>query len=337
TTRFVTCADPEEVQDIHQTGPKAHVKRLYHVLRIFWEREKDQAGDYTLIPVAQLERFGEEIRLSERFIPPSLAIQSSDLLFNQVREIRDQISARSRQLEEYKRQKGIHTAEFGARDMVYLLALRSLNRYVPLLFHMTEAQQVHPWTVYGLLRQLIGELSSFSEKIKVMGEEEDGTSLLPRYDHWDLWACFSAARSLIAQLLDEITAGPEYVIPLLYDGTYFTADLPQELFDAHNSFYLAFKTDAEPQSIIQSLTTIAKVNSRDYLPLLIARSLPGLRLEYQAVPPQELPRRAHCLYFRLDHHSDQWSSVEKSRNISLYWDDAPQDLEIEIMAVGRSS
>ncbi|MFH1147859.1 MAG: type VI secretion system baseplate subunit TssK, partial [Pseudomonadota bacterium] len=48
-----------------------------------------------------------------------------------VREIRDQIAGRSRQLEEYKTQRGIQTAEFGTRDMVYFLALRSLNRYVP--------------------------------------------------------------------------------------------------------------------------------------------------------------------------------------------------------------
>jgi len=70
--------------------------------------------------------------------------------------------------------------------------------------------------------------------------------------------------------------------------------------------------------------------------LLIARALPGINLEHLPVPPQELPRRASCLYFQIDHHSEQWAAVEKSNNIALYWDRAPEDLEVELMVVGRS-
>lgn len=344
TTRFVTSSEPEQANDLHQQGPPAQVKRLSYVLKIFWETEKDQLGDYLLLPLAQIERVGEEIRLSERFIPPVLTISSSELLLKMVKEIRDQIAARGRQLEEYKRQKGIHTAEFGARDMVYLLALRSINRYVPLLFQVTEAQKVHPWNVYGLLRQLIGELSSFSEKINVMGETEagspcgNGTNLLPAYDHRNLWGCFFAASGLVTQLLEEITAGPEYVIRLHYDQTYYAADdLPPSLFGGGHRYYLVLKTEADPGPALQSLKTVAKVNCRQYLPILIARSLPGIRLEHLPVTPQELPRRSNCLYFQIDHHAESWTSVEKNRNLALYWVDAPEDLEVELMVVERSS
>jgi type VI secretion system protein ImpJ len=215
TTRFVTTPDPEEVKDLHSGGPLGRVKKLHYLLKIFWETEREQLGDYVLIPMAQLERMGEEIRLSQRFIPPCLTISSSEPLFHLIKEIRDQLAARAHQLEEYKSQRGIQTAEFGSRDMVYLLALRSLNRYVPPFFHVTEVQQVHPWAVYGMLRQLIGELSSFSERINVMGELEDGTRTLPNYDHRNLWECFSAAQEAVILLLDEITAGPEYVIRLV--------------------------------------------------------------------------------------------------------------------------
>jgi len=335
TTRFVTTADPEEMKDLHSGGPKGQVKRLYYVLKIFWETERDQLGDYILIPLAQLERAGEEIKISEHYIPPCLTISGSDPLFKIIKEIRDQISARSHQLEEYKSQRGIQTAEFGSRDMVYLLALRSLNRYVPILFHFTETQQVHPWTVYGVIRQMIGELSSFSERVNVMGELEDGTRILPNYDHRSLWECFSAAQALITQLLDEITAGPEYVIRLVYDGTYYAADLKPAMFEGRNRFYLVLKTEEEPKFLLQSLGTVAKLSAREYLPILIARALPGIGLEHLPVPPQELPRRARSIYFAVDHHSDQWAQVQKGHNIALYWDNAPEDLEAELMVVGR--
>ena len=336
TTRFVTTADSEEALDLHQGGPAAQVKRLYYVLRLFWETETDQLGDYVVIPLAQLERDGEEIALSEHFVPPSLTISSSEPLVNLVKEIRDEIAARGHQLESYKRERGIHTAEFGARDMVYLLALRSLNRYIPALFHVTESQQVHPWTVYGVLRQLIGELSSFSERVNVRGEAEDGTPLLSNYDHRGLWDCFSGARAVVTQLLDEITAGPEYVLLLSYDGTYYSSELSPTIFEGRNRFYLVFETAEDPQSMLQSLETMAKLGSRESLPILIARALPGIRLEHLAIPPQELPRRAHSAYFRIDHHSDQWAQVERGHNIALYWDSAPEDLKVELMVVGRS-
>jgi len=166
TTRFSTSTDPEEVADMHEGGPPAEVKRLHFILKIFWESEIEELGDYHLLPIAQLERVGEEIKLSEQFISPSLNCSDAKVLVKIIKEIRDEVTARGHRLEEYKTQKGIHTAEFGARDMVYLLALRSLNRYVPMLFHLTQASKVHPWLVYGTLRQLVGELSSFVEAAK---------------------------------------------------------------------------------------------------------------------------------------------------------------------------
>jgi type VI secretion system protein ImpJ len=336
TTRFVTSTDPEEIQDLHQDGPPAQVKRLYYVLKIFWESEKHLLGDYEIIPLACLEKDGDEIILSEQFITPCISIAGSESLDKLVREVRDQIASRARQLEAHKKERGIHSAEFGSRDMVFLLALRSLNRYVPILTHLTETQRIHPWTVYSVLRQLIGELSSFSEQVSVNGELEDGTPLLLGYDHLNLWKCFAGAKTLITRLLDEITAGPEYIIELLYDGTYFAADLPPMIFEGRNRFFLIFGTEADSKTVFESMESIAKLSSRQTLPILIAHSLPGIKLEHLSIPPQELPRRVHSLYFQIDHHSDQWAQVQKGNNLALYWDTAPQDLKLELMVVGRT-
>ncbi len=336
TTRFITTVEPEEVRNFYQNGPSAQVKRLFYLLKIFWETEMDQLGDYIHIPLAQLERSGEEIILSERFIPPCLSIYSSEPLAKLVQEIRDLIASRGHQLESYKRGRGIHTAEFGARDMVYLLALRSLNRYVPLLFHLLDTKQVHPWNLYAVLRQLIGELTSFSEQFTVMGEREDGTRLLSGYEHQNLWQCFSNAQTLVTQLLDEITAGPEYVLQLLYDGTYWSTELSPAIFEGRNRFYLLVETEAQPQAVVQSLETIAKLGSRESQPILIARALPGIKLINLEVPPQELPRRSQAFYFQIDHHGDHWDQVQKGNNIGLYWDAAPEDLKVELMVVGRT-
>ena len=335
-TRFVTSNDPEEVRDFHQNGPPAQVKRLQYVLKVFWETEKEQLGDYYLLPVARLERMGEKVVLSERFIPPCLTVKSSEPLFRLMADIRDQIASRGRQLESYKKERGIQTAEFGARDMVYLLALRSLNRYIPLFEHLLTSGYLHPWNAFGILRQMIGELSSFSEQVDVMGATADGVQGALDYVHGDLWKCFENAKAIITLLLDEITAGPEYTLPLLYDGTYYSTELPPSLFEGRNRYYLVFETEADPKPVLQALENISKLSSRQQLPILIARSLPGIGIEHLTTPPRELPRRTRTLYCQIDHHHDQWDQVQRDRNIALYWDAAPEDLKVELMVVGRT-
>jgi type VI secretion system protein ImpJ len=335
TTRFVAIEDPEEFADLHGGGPKAQVKRLNYVLKIFWETELEHLNDYVLVPIAQLIRSGDELMLSKTFSPPALRISGSFPIYNLIKEIRDQVSARGHQLEQYKKERGIHSAEFGSRDMIYLLALRTLNRYVPMMYHLTETPQVHPWIVYGVLRQIIGELSAFSERMNMLAEQEDGHSLLPVYDHRKLYPCFSSAQAVITQLLDDITAGPEYVIELVYDGTYYTNELPPSIFEGKNRFYLVMDTEEDPKQMLASLEKVAKISSRETLPILIARALPGIKLEHLPVPPQELPRRTRSIYFQVNHHSDYWVQVEKTRNLAIYWDTAPDDLKVELMVVGK--
>jgi len=334
TTRFLTAAADEEVRDLHENGPSAQVRRLKYALKLLFETERDRFGDYETIPLAQIERRGEEIVLSENFIPPGLTMNACPALEKLLKEIRDQIAARGYQLEGFKRDRGIHTAEFGSRDMVYLLALRSLNRYIPQLTHLMEGT-AHPWTVYGLLRQLIGELSSFSEQYTVAGGSADGTGELPRYNHQNLTQCFGRARSVITALLDEITAGPEYVFALSYDGTYYSTDLPPAVFEGRNRFFLVVETASEAGTVLNALSVGAKLSARESLPLLIVRALPGLGLTHLERPPQELPRRPLALYFQIEHHADQWLNVQKGNNIALFWDAAPEDLKVELMVVGR--
>ena len=334
TTRFVTTAGSEEIPDLHHDGPTAQIRRMHYLLKIFWDSEIDQLGDYLLVPLAQLTRSGEDIIVGDQFIPPSLNLSASGRLMKVVQEIRDQIAARGTQLEAYKRERGIHTAEFGARDMVYLLALRSLNRYIPALHHMTDRGDIHPWWVYGVVRQMIGELSSFSEGVSVMGGTENETGQIPKYDHRNLWRCFHKAQVLVTRLLDEITAGPEYMIQLLSDGTYYTTEMTPQMFEGRNRFYVVFETEENPQTVLTAMETIAKLSSRETLPILIARALPGIRLQHLQLPPQELPRRANAIYFQIDHHGDQWANIPKGNNLALYWDTAPEDLKVELMIVG---
>ena len=60
-SRWVTSNAADQVPDLHQNGPAADVQKLRYVLKIFWESEKDQLGEYDLIPLAQLEKDQDKV------------------------------------------------------------------------------------------------------------------------------------------------------------------------------------------------------------------------------------------------------------------------------------
>ncbi len=68
---------------------------------------------------------------------------------------------------------------------------------------------------------------------------------------------------------------------------------------------------------------------------LVERSLPGVGMIYLPAVPPGLPRRPNSYYLRLDIHDDQWSSVERQENVALLWDEAPEDVKIELVVVRK--
>lgn len=322
-TRYATTADPEDVVDLHSGGPLAKVKRLTQVVRIFWETEQEKLDNYSFIPVASLERNNEEIALSKAYIPPSLCVGASEVLTKILRDVRDQVASRCQQLEEYKDPKNVQTM---------MLALYVLNRQVPMLSQMSETKQISPWWAYAMLRQLAGELSTFSALYHAVGERSDGTQFVGPYDHLNLGVNFNNVHEIITELLDAIIAGPAHVIRLKYDGTYFSAAMPRDAFDRHNKFWVAVQTTTDPKNAIGGVRQ-AKLGTPKNLPTLIARAITGIPLVHSPGYPSGLPQRPNTHYFLIDTRSRLWGDVIETESLSLYWDTAPKDVKLEIFVL----
>lgn len=330
-------AKPEEVTgvpDLFEPDNKESVASLRYDLRLFIGGEADNSAGFDLIKVAEVQRFGNEVKVVEAYIPPYAVINQSPQLNKLLRELREQLVTRARELALYKEHQG-QGQEMAPRELTYVLALRTLNRYVPSLYHLMDEQQTTPWQVYGLLRSMAAELSTFSRRYDLFGASigQEGAAPLPVYDHLGLGVCFSRATQVITELLEEITAGPDFSAPLAYDGTYFYADLPDKVFAPGTRFYLCAKTSLPEDYVVPTFETVAKVASKEISPLLIARSLPGIKLSHLQSPPTVLPRRLHSFYFELDGGSEVWSSLKEGNNMAVYLDSPPADLELELMVV----
>src|SRR5919198_2237013 len=316
-----------EVPDLLATeDQRCPVHYLLYELRLLFESDAAvQTHDYELIKIAELLRAaeGQGAVLSKRYSPPCLSIYASPVLAGLLRDIRDLLTAKGRELTEYKRQRRVHTIELGSRDTVYLLMMQMVNRYIPLFHHYLEIEETHPCVFYALLRQMIGEFSTFSETVSVLGGP------LPAYRHDQLWECFDAAIRVAKELLNELTKGPDYVIPLVFDGEYFAANLDKTFFDGNNHYYLSIKIDLPPRELERLLTETGKVCSREEMDALRQRALPGLMVRYLEAPPEELPRRANWSYFELDHHGNLWRRIEQRQNIAVFCQVPPEKTEMQ--------
>lgn len=330
-TRYQCPMDPEDVKDLHHDGPSANVRFMNFVLKLFWETEIEDLGEYWLIPIAQLELEGTEIHLSPNFIPPTFVLSGSGVLIQMMRGIVEQVTSRSRALEPYKLSRDFQTSGTEGNYMRYQLALTALNRYASLLHHMMETPLIHPWVVYGLLRQMIGELSSYTERIDALGRLMDGTPLLPNYDHKNLYTCFNEAHTLINELLGAIIVGGENIVHLVREKIEFQGQIPLEAITDRNIFCLVVKTAADPDQIVSAFVHIAKVGSLEEMPTLLARALTGVPVDHRSTPPPGIPRRPDSLYFLLDRTHPQWQEIKRTGNICLHWDDAPEDATVDLV------
>lgn len=311
-------------------GQPCSLKYLVHEAQILFEQEISQRQDHELIKLGELLRSAgsQGAVLSKQYIPPSLSVHSSPLLEGMLREIRDLLTAKGRELSEYKRQRGIQTNAIGSRDAFQLLMMQTLNRYIPLFHHYLQMEETHPCLLYALLRQLVGELSTFSETVSALGE-------LPSYRHDQLWECFNAAGELTKELLNELGEAPGYAVPLIFREKYFTADLEKVFFGGDKRYYLSVRADIPARDLVQRLRAV-KVSCREEMATLIEKALPGVRLDYLENPPDVLPQTRLCSYFKIEPQGLRWSKIAECQNIAVYCQLLPQGTQMQVVVISET-
>lgn len=320
--------------DFCEDDERSALKYLTHEALLLFEDEAAQSQDYELVKIADLVHAaeGRGAVLSRRYIPPALSVHASTVLAGMLRDMRDLLTAKGRDLAEYKGQRRIRTTDAGSRYTTYLLMLLTVNRYIPLLRQHLEVEETHPYVFYTLLLQLVGELATFSHSAVVPG------GVLPTYRHDRLWECFDAAIRMTIQLLDELSGGYE-VVPLIYDGKeYFAAQLDDQLFEGNKRYYLAITVDLPPQELLSRLRETGKISAREEIEVLRGQALFGLRIRYQETPPEGLPQRSNRVYFAIDQQADDWDSIKQHQNIAVYCGAPPRglpphDTEMQLLSV----
>jgi type VI secretion system protein ImpJ len=248
-----------------------------------------------------------------------------------LKETRDLLTAKGREIGQYTRGSG-GDADLSTRSIKQVLMLQTLNRYIPPFHHHLELGVTHPEVMYVLLRQLVGELSSFSGTTSVLGARGSAEGL-PPYQHNDLWPCFAMATQKVRELLNELTTTPVGDILLTHDGEFFSAQLDQKFLTGDNRYYLAISSALAPQQLYKQLQDTGKITSREDMPKLQKSFLFGLKIDVLETPPEELVMRAHYRYFLIDQHSENWLKIRNQKNIAVYSTALPTQTEMRLLAI----
>jgi len=192
-TRFISV--PQEA-DNTKKNMEDKVKILYHVLELILEDEKINIEDeYQLIPIA-ICSIKEEVITYKEFCPPVLHInkQNSFLLYNSIEKIIKLIQEKIEKLEKERNELWFQYSKFSKTNINYLLFLNLLKRYMSVIEHSFASEKIHPWSMYGILKTFIYEMSTFNTNICI--------KTLKEYKHSDILTCFSSIYDLISDLLE---------------------------------------------------------------------------------------------------------------------------------------
>jgi len=328
STRFAVESDDTKIPDFYTNGTPTTVETLSSVLKVFWGHELAEAVDYQTIPIAKLLKDGNTIHLSREFVPPCLSLDSCANLISMIKSIRDDLANRGRQLELYKRPVNGTIASSDPRGDFYRFALQVISYFTPMLFHYTDSPgSVHPWVVYGYLRQLVGGLSSLTDKVDFLGEDPENKTILPAYDHGNIGSCFKSVEQLVKRILNTITIGGEALLAFenMGSGKYVT-QIPMELGDPSNRFYLELETTENFERLLDFFLLHVKIGSMGDVEKFSEYALPGITVTHMRIQPPDLPKKANTTYFTLDVTSPAWDNVLKERSLVMLWDNAPADL-----------
>ncbi len=330
-TRFVTNSESISVNNLYHEDESAQVQFMDYCLKIFFEDEIKTLNGYQIIPIATIKKQSEQIVLSNEFTAPLLDIRADLNFFEIIKWIEKDLTSHVLQLQEYKLPSNVVMQE--PNYFKYVMALQALSVYAPRLNHMIKTPNIHPWDYYKLFLELVGILSTFSNRVNIFGKLENGKSLLGDYDHLNLYECFSDAKMLINELLDVIIIGPDYILSFNKDETTFSLNCPVTIFHANYRYFLVLKTPTDKDSVQKNFVEFAKIASSSEIETIIERSLLGLPFELYEMPIQGLPQRDDSVYYELFTDDVQWSHIQQIQNITVEFDETLDDVSMELIVV----
>ncbi len=288
-------------------------------LRIVFDGEV--LDDYECMRVAEVERTATGgYRISASFVPTCLRLSASQVMMAALRRTVDVLSARSEELAGRSRQSS------GMSGAANLWLLDAINSSLPGLLHLLQNPSEHPRELYLQMVALSGRMCSFA-----VGEHPRS---LPAYEHADLGKTFHAVEERLRGLLETVIPNRCIPIPLTKNAeTAYQAVLPDSTLLAQAQLYLGVSSQLPEERLVAEFPMKAKISSIDRVQQLLVQMVPGLRLTYVPVLPEDVPARAGANYFRLEPTGEHWDAIVQSHSLAFHIPPDIAGVQLELVAL----
>jgi type VI secretion system protein ImpJ len=331
--RFVYAEQPEDMPDAYGNSPPAPVQRLRYAPVLFRDVDIDNYPDFETFPIALVRRVGEHIELDSHFIPPLLSLDASAYLSGLVQEIQDMAVSCAGRLAGYKNAEGAEKVDIPF--VLNLTALGILNRHIPLLAHLRSGPNLHPWHMYGALRQFIGELSIFFDDMDCLGRSAFAPDGIPAYAHGTPREVFEPLCDLVRKLLGGLGIGASKTLPLVRTPPYFSADIPENFLSPASKYWLSISFDTLTEAMADNFPRFAKLGTQERLNTLISKAVSGVPLVKIRNAPPGFIKKTNTAWYAIDSAHPLWQSIADQAKISLFWEGAPTGAQAQLVATGR--
>lgn len=273
---------------------------------------QDHTG-YEVLPLARVVRSAQvdaPPRLDDAYVPPLLALDAWQPLWQAVQSLYHQIGAKIDQLADQAAGRGFSFDSQVPGDAERLLKLSALNGALTYLGATAFLRGFPPMAVYCELCRLVGQLAIFSEARR--------PPRLPAYDHSDIGGCFDT-------VIKHIQVGLDSIIPTAFEKRYFEKDgerlqvsLEPGWLGGDRTLFLGVETelaDDDCEKLLRSLDL--KMGSTARVEQIFKQALRGLRLVPIVRPPSALPAGPGIVYFQVERDPTFWREVADTRSMAV--------------------
>jgi len=277
--------------------------------------EGEDMSDLDVLPVLRIAHAaGEDVGLPRQepgYIPPCLWTRGSATLRELIRDLVNQVEASRRELVLQIRRGGFSVENMKGIQFEQMLRLKTLNRFSARLVEFIQAPGVTPFEVYLEFRELLGELAA----------------LYPNADHFDSSPyehdrpalAFQDVSKKIRGLLRGAVAPSFLHVPFAMEEGLMMAHLTETHLTQPNEYYLGIRTREDPRQLSDLVEDADKFKLM--AKSLAQRSIFGVKLGLERIPPLELPSETGLTYFRLlrDESTRMWERVQEEKTLALRW------------------
>lgn len=314
-----------DVEDQYTDAASAQLSLLGKSVKLV--AEHDPRGHLVTVPLLRMRRNATGgFELDPRYVPPSLTIQASPVVFLYLRRLLDVLQAKVDALYGFHREPSKNIIEFRSGDVASFWLLHTASGAYASLAHLMRHPGLHPERLFQRLLELAGALMTFSKGFTLAD--------LPAYDHANPGPAFFRLDHIIRELLETVISTRYFGVALSeVRPSFHQGRLDAQQINATTNLYLGVSASMPPAELVEAVPLRFKIGAPEDVEKLVLSALPGVPISHSPQVPAAVPVRPGSYYFAIEPRGALYERMLQAQAVSLYVPAGIADLKLELIAV----